>query len=142
MFFAATLGWFVYVTYPGAIVLVAFLSLYFALFGVIFVYFQRLLPVPRIFVLASGWVALEFIRAHLFTGFGWVMLGHSQYKNLMCIQIADKTGVYGVSFLVVLVNLLIFETWAKRSFLLKANIAVIAILSVVLVYGFHGCART
>ena len=136
LFFFATLGWFVYVTYPGAILLVAFLSLYFALFGMIFVYFQRLPLIPRIFVLSSGWVALEFIRAHLFTGFGWVMLGHSQYKNLWLIQIADKTGVYGVSFLVILVNLLIFETWRARSFLLKANIAVIAILSLVLIYGF------
>jgi len=136
LFFFLTLGWFVYVTYAGAFLLVAFLSLYFAFFGMLFVYFQRLALIPRIFVLASGWVALEFIRDHLFTGFGWVMLGHSQYKNLLCIQIADKTGVYGVSFLVILVNLLLFETWRARSLLLKANIAVIAILSVVLIYGW------
>ena len=136
LFFAATVGWFVYVTYPGAFLLVAFLSLYFALFGLMFAYFQKLPVIPRIFVLASGWVALEFIRAHFLSGFGWVMLGHSQYKNLMCIQMADITGVYGVSFLVALVNLLLFETWTKRSFLLKANIIVIAILSAVLIYGF------
>ena len=116
--------------------MVAFLSLYFALFGMSFAYFQRLPLVPRIFVLASIWVALEFIRAHLFTGFGWVMLGHSQYKNLWLIQIADKTGVYGVSFLVMLVNLLLFETWRARSLLLKANIAVMTVLSIVLIYGF------
>ena len=136
LFFSATLGWISYVTYPGAFFLVVFLSLYFAFFGVLFVYFQRLALIPRIFVLASAWVVLEFIRAHLFTGFGWVMLGHSQYKNLLLIQIADKIGVYGVSFLVILVNLLLFETWAKRSLLLKANIAVITILSLVLAYGF------
>lgn len=149
LFFAATLGWFVYVTYIGAFLLVAFLSLYFAFFGMLFVYFQRLALMPRIFVLASGWVALEFIRAHLLTGFGWVMLGHSQYQNLLCIQIADKTGVYGVSFLVMLVNLLIFEIW-KRYFkkdcfvgkresagLLAMTLAlVITILSVVFIYGW------
>ena len=66
-------------------------------------------------------MALEFIRAHLFTGFGWVMLGHSQYKNLWLIQIADTTGVYGVSFLVILVNLLIFETWRARSFIVQSE---------------------
>ena len=110
----------------------AFLSLYFALFGVLFVYFRRLTIIPRVFVLASGWVALEFIRDHLFTGFGWVMLGHSQYKNLWLIQIADKTGVYGVSFLVVLVNLLIFETWRARTLLVRANIVLIVILSAAL----------
>ena len=137
LFFAITLGWFVYVTYAGAILLVAFLSLYFALFGALFVYFQRLALIPRIFVLSSCWVVLEFIRAHLFSGFGWVMLGHSQYKNIWLIQIADKTGVYGISFLVILVNLLVFETWRARSLLFKANIAVMAILSIVLIYGFY-----
>jgi apolipoprotein N-acyltransferase len=135
LFFFATLGWVIYVTYIGAFLLVAFLSLYFAVFGVIFVYFQRLPVLPRIFVLSSVWVALEFIRDHFLSGFGWVMLGHSQYKNIWLIQIADKTGVYGVSFLVILVNLLIFETWRARSLFLKANIIVITILSAVLIYG-------
>jgi len=141
LFFAAAIGWFVYVTYIGAFLLVAFLSLYFALFGVIFIYFQRLAVVPRIFVLSSAWVALEFIRDHFLTGFGWVMLGHSQFKNLWLIQIADMTGVYGVSFLVVLVNLLIFENWRARSLLLKANIIVLALLSAVLVYGYSVIAH-
>ena len=136
LFFAATIGWIVYVTSVGTFFLVAFLALYFACFGLVFVYFQRLSLIPRIFVIASVWVALEFIRAHLFSGFGWVMLGHSQYKNLWLIQIADKTGVYGVSFLVILVNLLFFEILRARSLLLRANITVITILSVVLIYGY------
>ena len=134
-FFAATLGWIIYVTYIGAFLMVAFLALYFALFGVLFVYYQRLAFIPRIFIIASCWVALEFIRDHLLTGFGWVMLGESQYKNIWLIQIADMTGVYGVSFLVVLVNLLIFENWRARSFLLKVNLAAAVILSLVLAYG-------
>ena len=143
LFFFGTLGWLVYVTYPGAILLVAFLALYFALFGVMFVYFQKLPTTPRIFVLSSGWVALEFLRAHVLTGFGWVMLGHAQYKNLLFIQIADTTGVYGVSFLVILVNLLFFETWRAmvtkddraRQALLRAQVSVVVILSLVLIYG-------
>lgn len=145
LFFAFTLGWFIYVTYAGAFLLVAFLSLYFAFFGLVFVYFQRLAPAPRIFVLASAWVALEFIRAHFLTGFGWAMLGHSQYKNLWLIQIADMTGVYGVSFLVVLVNLLLFEVWRvylkqdchgkQKASLAMTFFLVVAILSLVLAYG-------
>ena len=135
LFFAVSIGWFVYVTYPGAILLVAFLSLYFALFGLGFIYFQRLSLIPRIFVLSSVWVALEFIRAHLFTGFGWVMLGHTQYTNIWLIQLADITGVYGISFLVILVNLLVFENIRARSFLAKANVRVMIILAFTLIYG-------
>jgi len=136
LFFFVTVGWFVYVTYVGAFVAVAYLALYFAVYGVIFVYFQRFSLMARIFVLSASWVALEFIRAHLVTGFDWAMLGHSQYKNLWLIQIADITGGYGVSFLVILVNLLIFETLRVRAFLFKANILVIVILSSVLIYGW------
>jgi apolipoprotein N-acyltransferase len=136
LFFAATLGWCVYVTYIGTVLLVAFLALYIALFGAAFVYFQRLPLVPRIFTLSAIWVALEFIRAHFLSGFGWVMLGHSQYRNIWLIQMADTTGVYGVSFLVILVNLLLFENLRARCLLFKANITVTAILSAVLIYGF------
>ena len=48
---------------------------------------------------AALWVGLEMIRARLFTGFPWNLLGVSQYRILPIIQIASVTGVYGVSFL-------------------------------------------
>lgn len=53
---------------------------------------------------ASLWVALEFLRTHLFTGFPWNLLGYSQYRNLSLIQVAAVTGVYGVSFAVAAIN--------------------------------------
>jgi len=52
----------------------------------------------------AGWVALEYLRTYLFTGIPWNLLGVSQVKALSLIQIASFTGVYGVSFIVVLVN--------------------------------------
>jgi apolipoprotein N-acyltransferase len=110
VFFAGTLGWFIYVTYPGAAVLIAYLAVYFGLFGLAFKYFSKLPLMGRVFLLPAVWACLEFARNFVFTGFGWAMLGHSQYKNTLLIQIADITGVYGVSFLVMLVNVLIFES--------------------------------
>lgn len=50
------------------------------------------------------WTALEYIRTWIFTGFPWDLAGYSQTGFLHLVQIADITGVYGVSFLVVLVN--------------------------------------
>lgn len=50
------------------------------------------------------WVALEFLRTYAVTGFPWGLLGYTQHQNLTLIQLSDITGVYGVSFLVVLVN--------------------------------------
>jgi apolipoprotein N-acyltransferase len=50
------------------------------------------------------WTGLEYIRAFLFTGFPWDLLGISQYQNLSIIQIADVFGVYGISALIVIMN--------------------------------------
>ena len=56
------------------------------------------------FAPAFLWVSLEYIRAHLFSGFPWGIIGYSQWNFLQIIQIADITGIYGVSFLIVTVN--------------------------------------
>lgn len=61
----------------------------------------------RVFFLAPAiiWTALEFIRSHFpLEGFPWGILGYSQYQNLILIQTAELTGVFGISFLIVLIN--------------------------------------
>ena len=58
---------------------------------------------------AAAWVALEMIRAWLFSGFPWSFLGGSQYQLTPLIQIASVTGVYGVSFLVVWFSLSLYS---------------------------------
>jgi len=50
------------------------------------------------------WVGGEWVRGHLMDGFPWGLLGYSQHSRLAVIQIAELTGVYGVSFLVVAAN--------------------------------------
>jgi len=51
---------------------------------------------------AAGWVALEWLRGSLFSGFGWNPLGIALRHNLPLIQIASVTGTAGLSFLCVL----------------------------------------
>ena len=139
VFFFGTLGWLVYVS-PAAIFVFLYLALYFSFFGLAFKFFQPLLLLGRLFILPAAWVLLEFVRDHLFTGFGWAMLGYSQAPNLLLIQIADITGVYGVSFLVVMVNVLVFESIKSGSDnvsqIRRAQVLVIGILLAVLAYGF------
>lgn len=50
------------------------------------------------------WVGGEWVRGQILSGFPWGLLGYSQYRQLAVIQIAEATGVYGVSFLIVAVN--------------------------------------
>ena len=87
-----------------------------------------------ILILASPlWVSLEYLRSILLTGFPWENLGYSQYTALPVIQIADTTGVYGVSFVVVLVNSLIFLIVRHLRKAGRAHIG--AILCLVAVFG-------
>jgi len=55
------------------------------------------------------WVALEYVRGFLFSGFPWELLGYSQYRVLSLVQISDITGVYGVSFLIILANAALYR---------------------------------
>lgn len=50
------------------------------------------------------WVGLEYLRTYALTGFPWALLGYTQYRNEWLLPVATVTGVYGLSFLVVLVN--------------------------------------
>ena len=50
------------------------------------------------------WVVGEWLRGWLMDGFPWGLAGYSQHGVLPVIQIAEITGVYGVSFLLVAVN--------------------------------------
>jgi apolipoprotein N-acyltransferase len=86
------------------VVLLAF-SLYFVVFGLAYRLISRGIGSWIIIGAPALWVALEYARSNLFfLSFPWNLLGHSQYRYLPVIQIADITGVYGISFLIVMVN--------------------------------------
>jgi len=59
-----------------------------------------------LFMLAAPcvWVAFEYLRAVLLTGFAWNQLGVSQYENLAVLQLAAFGGVYAVSACLVFLN--------------------------------------
>ena len=90
------------------------------------------------------WVSLEYLRTYALSGFPWTLLGYSQYKWLTVIQVSDMAGVYGVSFLIVMSNLVISSlftsmrlTQDKHSASLpwQPALAFLVILSASLIYG-------
>ena len=85
--------------------LALYLALYVGAFSALFHFFLQRGGVLAALLLAPfAWTFLEFCRTHLFTGFPWNLLGYSQYRQSLVIQMADLTGVYGVSFFICHVN--------------------------------------
>ncbi|MGC9967027.1 MAG: apolipoprotein N-acyltransferase [Syntrophobacteraceae bacterium] len=98
---------------------------------------QRWVGVPLLYVfgLPFVWVALEWARAFAISGFPWANMGYTQTPLNMLIQFADITGVYGMSWLVVLVNTVIYGF--IRNSCRKSGVAVLAVCIVgALLYGF------
>jgi apolipoprotein N-acyltransferase len=62
------------------------------------------------FAVTSVWVASEYLRSILFTGFAWNPLGVSQYQSLAIVQIADLGGIYLISACIVWMNTALFIT--------------------------------
>jgi len=87
--------------------LVLYLSVYIAVFALLFNFFRKA-SLNQILCAPVLWVSLEYIRSLALTGFPWENLGCSQFFILKIIQISDIFGVYGISFLIVLVNGSIF----------------------------------
>ena len=84
------------------------MAIIFSLWWPVFLALTRLavfrLAIPLMMAAPILWVGMEYIRAHFLSGFPWYYLGHSQYRFLTLIQIADTTSALGVSFLIALVN--------------------------------------
>jgi apolipoprotein N-acyltransferase len=90
------------------LLMVLYLALYFGAFAWLWGLYPRK-GFLALFWAPSVWVGLEFIRSYFLTGFPWAMLGHSQYNFIFIIQISEITGVYGISFLIVMVNQMLFQ---------------------------------
>ena len=65
--------------------------------------------------LAGGWVLIEWSRTWLLGGFPWLPLAASQWQRASILQVASYTGAYGVSFVLVAVNIG-FGAYAHRLF--------------------------
>lgn len=97
------------ISYGIMLLLTAYLGLYVGLYSAGAVWFRSLIPRYGLFAVPCLWVTLELIRTYFLSGLPWGLLGYSQYRQIEVIQIADHMGVYGVSFLIVLVNVALAE---------------------------------
>lgn len=94
---------------PAAIAFVttALLILYMALYTAAFMALCKRLDFSSpLFAWAAAalWTLLEWAQNWMLSGFPWQLFGYSQYLNLPFVQWASISGIYGLSFVLVLFN--------------------------------------
>jgi apolipoprotein N-acyltransferase len=148
--YVALLYWIVYVTHVfgklpliaaiGILLLLAgYLCLYTAVWG-LGVAWGAARGLSLLWWAPVLWVALEMGQTYIISGFPWELLGNGLYGYPRLLQLADITGVYGLSFLVVLVNVSLFLLgWPPRwkAFTFRQAAVVCLILALWIGYGCY-----
>ncbi len=93
-----------WIAWPAMALLAAYLALYMTTFAALLVLLQNW---PLVYRAPVIWVALDYIKTYLFTGFPWQDLGYSQFQHPILIQFADLIGHNGLTFLIIMTNALL-----------------------------------
>lgn len=130
---AATLETFGQMPRPLAWLLVVLVAAYLALYQALFAFLAAPLwrrgGWARLALLPAAWVAVEWLRTYLASGFPWNLAAYSWIGVPGALPLAAWIGPYGVSFLVVLTSVgvaMTVETWNWKP--LAASLAVPLVL--------------
>jgi apolipoprotein N-acyltransferase len=128
------------VSIPLYLILVSWLGLFYGLVALVARAGEQV-GIKSAFSLPVAWVAGDLLRSFLMTGAPWAMLGHTQYRTLPLIQIADICGVFGITLLIVLANVVLYRALRAVSgagipYPVKSALVLLILLVTTLFYGF------
>ena len=93
----------------STLTLCLFLALFFLPFSLFNQYRNKIFFIPAFFTL------IELLRSIIFTGFPWLSIGYSQVPDSPLIGYLPILGIHGISFLVLLSAVLIFQLFKENS---------------------------
>ncbi len=60
------------------------------------------------------WVTIEYWQTYMYGGFPWCLLGYSLVDSIGIMQLTTVTGIYGVSFIICVINVLLAHALYQR----------------------------
>ncbi len=118
-----------------SLLLWTYLSLYFVVWSI---FVNKIKKYNYIFVgmVATTLVAVfEYIKSYLFSGFQTNLLGYSQASFSPLIQVSDLFGIYFISSLIVMINILLYYYLLSKN--KKFILQIVLLFFVLMCYGFY-----
>jgi apolipoprotein N-acyltransferase len=93
----------------GLLLLTLFIATFFLVYGLLFRYSIKKCGLWSVFFFPAFWVCIEYLRSCGDMSFPWEHIGYALTPLLPLTQLASITGVYGLSFMVVFGNIVIWN---------------------------------
>lgn len=103
-------GFYIYVVYAG---LALGIGLQFAILTIATLRIKQSAWLHAI-IIASFWTLFEWSRLYFFTGFPWNPVGLASAANLYSAQMAAASGIYGLSFWLILTNVIALDAFKQK----------------------------
>ena len=110
------LSWMTSIEFQGYYILLVYILLALGVgcqFGLLtsFIPSKGQIPFSKLLYFASFWAIMEWGRLFFICGFTWNPVGLSLTHNIYSLQFASVLGVFGLSFWVILTNLITLNVW-------------------------------
>ena len=114
----------------GTVCMAAYLGLFWGAFTLLLVAMAQRWGPRSLAAAPVLWTASEYALSLGELGFPWLLLGHSQGCYPAAIQYAEFTGVYGISFWIVVVNVLLYQFVSALGSDVSRRWAIVALVAV------------
>jgi apolipoprotein N-acyltransferase len=104
LYFAISFFWIYGFWLPAVFLILPIYAVFYSVFFICTAIIGKKLKKIRFIAVPMLWVSCELLRSAGFHGLIWNFLGNSQWKYPVIIQSADIFGVWGISFLILLIN--------------------------------------
>ncbi len=140
-YWLVNLYWIYPVTIVGWIAFCAYTALLWPLLAAA-IRFCRAKRLPLFLTAAILIVGAERLQGFVLGGFLWRHLSHSQYENIILIQIADIFGAAGLSLLIAIVNALfadlLIASYYKKLFTIRVLLKLVLVTAALAATFFYG----
>jgi apolipoprotein N-acyltransferase len=113
VYYSATLYWIGWVTVPGLLGALLIMPLFTGLYALLHTFLLKRWGLLCYAFVPFLWTAIEYLQSFGETAFPWNYLGYTQTYYLPFIQYAEYTSVYGISFWIVTINVVLFVMLLK-----------------------------